>query len=102
LRRLRRKSELIPQGLPIRVAGASPAGFYPGAYGIQEAITMGKSKNLIGKLAVITDKNSMYYNEWGTIAFVDEQYYIAIADSKTCQPMFDRDQFKICRKDFRK
>lgn len=56
-----------------------------------------KSK-LIGKRAYITDPESWYFGEWGTIVDFDgEVYYIAIADGKTSLPIFDRDQFRVPR-----
>ena len=57
-----------------------------------------KSK-LIGKVAYITDTESIYFGEWGTIVDFDgEVYYIAIANGNDAQPIFDRDQFKVPRK----
>jgi hypothetical protein len=56
-----------------------------------------KSK-LIGKTAYITNRDSQYYNEWGTIQYYDGDYYhIAIADGKDNLPIFSRDEFKIRR-----
>ena len=56
-----------------------------------------KSK-LIGKIAYITDQESIYFGEWGTIADYDgEVYYIKIANGNGPQPIFDRDQFKVPR-----
>ena len=58
-----------------------------------------KSK-LVGKRAIITDPESIYHGEWGIIKDFDgEVYYIAIADGKDAQPVFDRDQFRVPRKD---
>lgn len=58
------------------------------------------NSKLIGKIAYITDKNSIYFGEWGRITDFDgEVYYVAIADGKDAQPIFDRDQFKVPRKD---
>ena len=57
-----------------------------------------KSK-LIGKFAYITDKDSMYYQEWGEIKDYDgEVYYIAIAQDSKQEVIFDRDQFKVPQK----
>ena len=56
-----------------------------------------KSK-LIGKMAVITDKESFYCGEWGIIdSFDGDWYYIKIAGGTAGQPdpVFDRDQFKV-------
>jgi hypothetical protein len=56
-----------------------------------------KSK-LIGKVAFITDNESIYFNEWGRIIDFDgEVYYIAIANSKDSSNIFDRDQFRVPR-----
>lgn len=56
-----------------------------------------KSK-LIGKIAFITDPESIYYGEWGTIADYDgEVYYIHIANGKSSAPIFDRNQFRVRR-----
>lgn len=56
-----------------------------------------KSK-LIGKKAYITDTESIYFGEWGTVVDFDgDVYYIAIADGKDSLPIFDRDQFKVPR-----
>jgi hypothetical protein len=56
-----------------------------------------KSK-LIGRKVYITDPESIYFGEWGIIKDFDgEVYYIAIADGKDSQPIFDRDQFKVPR-----
>ena len=56
-----------------------------------------KSK-LIGKFAYITDKESIYFQEWGEIMDYDgEVYYIAIAQGEN-QVIFDRNQFKVPRR----
>lgn len=56
-----------------------------------------KSK-LIGKKVYITDKDSIYYNEWGIIKYYDgECYHIAIANGDDSLPIFNRDQFIIKR-----
>lgn len=57
-----------------------------------------KDSKLIGKRAYITDKESVYYNEWGTIkAFDGEYYYIAIANDSSCLPIFSRSEFHVYR-----
>ena len=54
---------------------------------------------LIGKKFYITDKNSIYYNEWGIIKDYDgEFYHVAIANGTNTMPIFDRKQIKIPRK----
>lgn len=56
-----------------------------------------KSK-MIGKIAYITDRSSIYFGEWGEIVDYDgEVYYIAIACGKDSVPIFDRDQFRVRR-----
>jgi len=53
---------------------------------------------LVGKKVIITDKESWFYNEWGTIKEVDgDFYYVAIADGLDSVPVFNRDQFKVCK-----
>lgn len=60
-----------------------------------------KKSKIIGKYAFITDKESIYYREWGRIIDYDgEAYYIAIADGSDSFPMFDRDQFKVPQRQF--
>jgi hypothetical protein len=57
---------------------------------------MNKSR-LIGQIAHITDRDSIYYKEWGTISDYDgEYYYIRIADGNT-STVFKRNEFKIRR-----
>jgi hypothetical protein len=57
-----------------------------------------KTNNLIGKKIIITDKESIYYNEWAIIKYFDEQqYHVAIANGTDSMPIFDRDQFKIMK-----
>ncbi len=64
-------------------------------YGFQEKAP--KSK-LIGKFAYITDKDSIYFQEWGEIMdYADGVYYIAIAQGES-QVIFDREQFKVQRR----
>ena len=56
-----------------------------------------KSK-LIGKRAIITDKESIYHDEWGIIDDFDgEVYYIKIANGSSSVPIFNRDQFRVRR-----
>ena len=53
---------------------------------------------LIGKKVTITNKDSIYYGEWGTIIDYDgEVYYIAIADDRSSLPIFERNEFKVRR-----
>lgn len=55
-------------------------------------------KSLIGRKVIITDKDSMYYGEWGTIiGFDDAYYYVAIADGMDSVPIFKRDEFRVRR-----
>lgn len=56
-----------------------------------------KSK-LVGRIAFITDPESIYFNEWGRIVDFDgELYYIAIANGRDGNRVFDRDQFRVPR-----
>lgn len=58
-----------------------------------------KSK-LIDRKVYITDPESIYFGEWGIVADYDgEVYYLRIADGKDAQPIFDRDQFRVPRKE---
>lgn len=53
----------------------------------------------IGKKCYITNKDSIYYGEWGIIkAFDGEYYHVAIADGKSSLPIFERDEIRIPRK----
>ena len=54
--------------------------------------------NIIGKIAYIRDKDSIYFGEWGRIIDCNEdgEYFIAIADGDNA-PIFDRDQFRLRR-----
>ena len=57
-----------------------------------------KQTKLLGKIATITNTESIYYGEWGTVqGFDGEVYYIAIADGKDSLPIFDRDEFRVHR-----
>ena len=57
-----------------------------------------KMSKLIGKRCYVTDKNSIYYNEWGIIKLYDgEFYHVAIANGTDSMPIFDRQQIKISR-----
>lgn len=57
------------------------------------------ASKLIGKFAYITDKESIYYQEWGEIMDYDgDVFYIAIAQDKNAQVIFDRNQFKVSRR----
>jgi len=59
-------------------------------------------KNLENKKVQITDKESIYYGEWGIIKKYDGEYYhIAIANGEDDLPIFNRDQFKICKENKR-
>lgn len=51
---------------------------------------------LIGKKAYITDRESIYFGEWGIIDDFDgDVYYIKIANGSDSVPVFDRDQFRV-------
>jgi len=50
---------------------------------------------VVGDKVIITDKDSIYYKEWGRIIKFDVDYFhIAIADGNDSLSVFDRDQFK--------
>lgn len=56
-----------------------------------------KSK-LIGKRVYITDKESIYFDEWGIVDFFDgECYHVKIAGGGNSVPIFNRNQFKVPR-----
>ena len=57
-----------------------------------------KHKDLC-KRVFITNKDSMYYGEWGTVIYVDSDYFygIAIADDVNNVPEFTRDEIRIPR-----
>ena len=57
------------------------------------------NKNLVGKRVVVTDKESIYCGEWGIIDHFDgELYHVKIANGGDSMPAFDRDQFRVPRK----
>lgn len=57
-----------------------------------------KSSNLIGKRVYITDRESIYFDEWGIVKHFDgELYFVAIANDKHNTPVFDRNQFRVPR-----
>jgi hypothetical protein len=54
--------------------------------------------SLIDRKVFITDKDSIYYNEWGTVKHYDGEYFhIAIADETDHLPIFNRDQFTVSK-----
>lgn len=54
---------------------------------------------LIGKKVYITDKESIFFDEWGIVDYFDGEYYgVRIANGSDSVPVFDRDQFKVPRK----
>lgn len=54
---------------------------------------------LIGRRVTITNPESTYHGEWGTILDFDgEYYYIAIADGDGSVPIFTRDEFRVPRR----
>lgn len=58
-----------------------------------------KSK-MIGKLVYITDPESIYFGEWGEVMHYDgEVYHIAVAQGKNSLVIFNRDQFRVPRKE---
>ena len=56
-----------------------------------------KSK-LIGKRVIITDKESVYFGEWGIIDDFDGDYYtVRIANDFKSLPVFQRNEFRVPR-----
>lgn len=54
---------------------------------------------LYGKKVYITDRESIYYGEWGIVDYFDgEVYHVKIANGSDSVPIFDRWQFKVPRK----
>lgn len=50
----------------------------------------------IGKIALVKDRDSIYYNEWGRITDIDDgYYYLSMADDTSLQPMFNRQDIQI-------
>ena len=57
-----------------------------------------KSK-LIGRTVYITDKGSLFYGEWAVVAHYDGEYYhVMIANGHEINVIFERNQFKVPRK----
>lgn len=57
-----------------------------------------KPTKLVQKKCYITNKDSIYYGEWGIItAFDGDAYYVAIAGEYNSQPTFYRDEFVVRR-----
>lgn len=53
---------------------------------------------LIGKKVYITDRESIYFDEWGIVDYFDgDCYHIKIASGSNSVPIFDRNQFKVPR-----
>jgi len=53
---------------------------------------------LIGKKVFITDKDSIFYNEWGIIkSCIGDDYYVAIANGTDSLPVFKRKEFTVPR-----
>ena len=57
-----------------------------------------KKTKLEGKRVVITNRDSIYYGEWGIVrGFDGDVYYVAIANDENAMPVFNRDEFKVRR-----
>jgi hypothetical protein len=54
-----------------------------------------KHSTLIGRRVYIKDENNPYYDEWGTVVYVDEYYHVAIADGTVSIFSFDRSQLYV-------
>lgn len=54
---------------------------------------------LIGKKVIIKTKESIYFNEWGTIQHIDDDgyYHIAIANGQNSMPIFERNEITIVK-----
>ena len=53
---------------------------------------------MLGKVAYVTDKESIYCGEWGIIEYYDgECYHLKIANGSGAMPMFNRDQLWVPR-----
>ena len=71
----------------------------PCRYSLDSTPLNKKGSKLIGKRVIITDKESIYFGEWGIIDDFDgEIYYVKIANGSGSVPVFDRDQFRVPRK----
>ena len=58
-----------------------------------------KQSKLIGKIALITNRDSIHFDEWGTITAYDgEVYYLAMLNDMNMQAVFYRNEFKVSRK----
>lgn len=54
---------------------------------------------LEGKRVIITDKESIFFDDWGIVDSYDgEYYYIRIADGRGSLPIFARNEFRVPRK----
>ena len=54
------------------------------------------SKEVIGSVVFITNKDSMYYGEWGRVVYIDGDIYgVAIADGMNNIPEFTRNEFRF-------
>lgn len=59
---------------------------------------MARVSRMIGKVAYVTDPESIYHGEWGIIDHYDgECYHLKIANGSGSMPMFDRDQLYVPR-----
>ena len=59
---------------------------------------MARESRMIGKVAFVTDTESIYRGEWGIIDHYDgECYHLKIANGSGAMPMFDRDQLYVPR-----
>ena len=53
----------------------------------------------VGKKCYITNKDSIYFGEWGIIKHFDGEYYhVAIANGTDTLPIFERDEIRIPKK----
>lgn len=57
-------------------------------------------QSLVGKRVIITNKDSWFYGEWGTVEFFDGDYYhVSIANGQDIFPIFDKKEFKLMKEE---
>ena len=65
----------------------------------QKRLSKKSKSNMIGRIAYITNIESIFYGEWGVVKFFDgDAYHIAIANDDRIANVFDRNEFVIKRK----
>ena len=70
---------------------AKTAGF---CFGVKRAVELVNQQIALGKKVYITDGESIYYDEWGTVIDFDgECYSVAIADGRNSVPIIIKSSF---------